>query len=350
MAGANGWDGLFSDTGGFAEDGRSHTMVVHRDGGPEHLGRESFLGRWLFSRRLIVVVLVFVLAVGLGIGGWWFANGRYTPIPTLAGDTVTQATTALSQDGFRVTSGPQVDSNTVPKGQVVGTSPAGRALKGATIAILVSAGPFTSVVPSVKGDTVAGAKSALAKLHLSTVTQQVGSTLPKGTVTGTSPAAGTKWAQTQPVTLLVSGGLPMPDFVGMQQSAAASLAATDHLTVTYVKQSNSSQPAGVVLSQSPSKNSPVHNGETVTLTVSSGPPETAVPNVVGQSVSQATSTLEAAGFTVNVLGSQFFGKVQAENPSGKAPYGSAITINVAFDGGGGGGGGGGGCIVSWFCP
>ena len=41
-------------------------------------------------------------------------------------------------------------------------------------------------------------------------------------------------------------------------------------------------------------------GSTVTITVSSGPPEVSVPDVVNQQRDQATATLEAAGFDVDV--------------------------------------------------
>jgi eukaryotic-like serine/threonine-protein kinase len=340
----------FGSTGGYglAGDGRSHTMVVHRDEA-EYLGREPFLGRWLFSRRLIVVALVFALAIGLGVGGWWYTSGRYASIPTVAGDTAAAATYALTHNGFQVTTGSDENSNTVPKGMVAGTSPSGRALKGATITLLISDGPFTSPVPTVRGDTLAAAKSALAAEHLSYTVDDVGSTLPKGTVTGTTPKAGSTWPQTQPVTILVAGGPPMPDFAGMQKGAAAQLAANDHLTVTYVSKSSSSQPAGTVLTQSPAPNSIMQNGESVTLTVSSGPPGVPVINVIGMSVQQAKAKLEAAGFNVNILGPDFLGTVEGESPdSGNVPAGSTITINVVADGGGGNGGGGGGC-TGFFC-
>jgi serine/threonine-protein kinase len=356
--GAGGWStqpgGAPGDTGGFgfASDGSSHTMVVHRDDA-EYLGRESFLGRWLFSRRLIVVVLVFVLAVGLGVGGWWFTTGRYTSIPTVTRDTVTAATAALTQNGFRVATGPEEHSNTVAAGLVAGTSPGGRALKGSTITILLSSGPFTSVVPTVRGEKLAAAQSTLAAVHLSTEVVYVGSTLPKGTVTGTTPKAGTSWQQTRPVTLLVAGGPPMPNFVGMQKAAAASIAAGDHLTVSYATGTSGNWPAGAIIRQSAAKGTIMTPGETVTLTVSTGPPGVQLPDVIGQGIQAAKVTLEELGFKIAVQGEDFIGTVESETPTpgGQTePYGSIITLTVDGFGGngngggnGGGGNGGGGC-------
>src|SRR5207248_1076422 len=50
--------------GGGHED--SHTLIVDREdgGGRHHIGREPFLGRWLFGPRLLIVVLI--VALGLG--------------------------------------------------------------------------------------------------------------------------------------------------------------------------------------------------------------------------------------------------------------------------------------------
>ena len=61
-------------------------------------------------------------------------------------------------------------------------------------------------------------------------------------------------------------------------------------------------------------------------------PETvAVPDVTGLSVRAATRVLEQAGFTVTVTPSIFGGGiVQSYSPTGSAPQGSTITIDVGF--------------------
>ena len=69
-------------------------------------------------------------------------------------------------------------SNAVASGSVTGTSPAGRVSKGSAITILVSSGPFTSVVPKVQNDTLAAAQAALQHVHLVPTTQKVGSDAP----------------------------------------------------------------------------------------------------------------------------------------------------------------------------
>ena len=142
-------------------------------------------------------------------------------------------------------------SNTVARGTVVGTSPAGRVSKGATITILVSSGPFTSVVPKVQGDTLAAAQAALQRVHLVSTIQKVGSNAPVGTVVGTNPPAGTTWPQTKTVTILVAAGPPLPNFVGMNYQAAQQWASQHDVNLQQQPDTNSQQPAGIITGQQP---------------------------------------------------------------------------------------------------
>jgi len=320
----------------------SHTMVVHREDADRYLrGRESFLGRWLFSRRLIAVVLALAVIAVAGIGGWWYTSGRYGSIPNVNGDSLSVATTALTTNGFQVDKGAAVNSNTVAPGLVVSTTPSGRAVKGAAVTVHLSAGPFTSEVPAVKGDKLAAAEAALAAVHLSYAVQKVGSNLPVGTVVSTDPAAGASWPQTKPVEVQESGGLALPNFKGMQESAVQSEAGTLDIHLVVQQDSSSSQPQNTVLSQTPVAGTIVTAGESVTITVSNGPPEVTIPNVMNESVSLARLTLEAEGFKVVVSGADFFGQVYDEDPDPgtQAPFGSTVHLFANGFGNGGGGGG-----------
>jgi serine/threonine-protein kinase len=320
----------------------SRTLVVHREDGGRHLaGREPFLQRWLFSPRLAVVALVLALGIGLWLGAWWLTSGRYASIPVVTNDSVSQARTALTTDGFTVAKVSPVPSNDVPKGAVVGTSPSGRAGKGAAITILVSSGPFTSVVPSVHGDTLAAAQAALQRVHLVPTVQRVGSDSPVGTVLGTRPAAGTTWPQTKPVTILVAGGASVPNFSGQPLPVAQQWAAAHGANLQTQQDQNSQQPSGTITGQEPAAGSLYQKGETVVVTVSSGPALINVPYVIGMSVQQARQTLEAAGFRAQVqsfgFGGGDNGRVWEYSPVGQAPRGSVIMLDVLPGGGNVGG-------------
>ena len=340
FSGAQFSGGQFSG-GGQAD---SHTLVVDREealrdtdggrhqGGRQHGGgREPFLGRWLFGPRLAIVVLVIVLGVGLGLGGWWLTSGRFTEVPTVSRVSVSQATAVLTADGFAVRTGQRrVHSNTVAKGSVVGTSPAGRVAKGTAVTIEVSSGPFTSAVPAVKGEKQADAQAALQRVHLGSTLVKVASNAPVGTVTGTRPAAGTTWPQTRLVTIMVAAGPPLPDFTGMDINAALRLAAQDKVTLQQQQDNNSQQAKGIITGQQPTAGGVFQPGQTVVVQVSTGPQLVAVPSPLGMSVKDATQLLENAGFQVKVNRFGFFDKVFDFFPVDQAPRGSTITLDVGF--------------------
>jgi eukaryotic-like serine/threonine-protein kinase len=341
--GANGPGGGQLDAGQFStgrhEAPSSHTLVVHREDGGKYLGgREPFLQRWLFSARLGVVALLVLLGVGLGVGGWWLTSGRYAPVPVVAGDTQALATTALTGDGFTLTAPRRVHSNAVQRGLVVGTSPAGRAARGSAITILISAGPFTSTVPSVKNDTLAQAEAALQRVHLAYRIQRVGSSQPVGTVLGTDPAAGQTWPQTRPVAILLAASPPLPNFVGENIQQAQQWAQQHGVTLQMQQDQNSQAPQGTITGQTPAAGSAYKQGQTVTVRVSNGPSLVNVPYVIGLGVNLATRELEAAGFQVLVDnfgqgGGQGGERVIDYSPVGQAPAGSTITLDVGPTGG-----------------
>ena len=319
--------------GGGRED--SHTLVVDREdgdrdhGGRDHGGREPFLGRWLFGPRLLIIVVIIALGVGLGLGGWWLTSGRFAQVPSVSGDSVTRATAVLTADGFTVKRD-RVRSNTVPRGSVVGTSPAGRVSRGSTIAILVSDGPFTSVVPAVKNDRLAVAQAALQRVHLAATTQKVASNAPVGTVIGTNPPAGTTWPQTRTVTILIAGGPLLPNFVGADQQTAQQWANQHGVTLQPQPDNNSQQPAGTITGEEPAAGAFIQPGQTVVVRVSTGPQLVGVPNPIGLSVAQATQALQGAGFRVQVNTYGPFDKVFDFSPVGQAPRGSTIVLDVGY--------------------
>ena len=340
QSGTGEWWGL--DGTPPADGAGSRTLVVHREEpGRYRGGREPFLQRWLFSPRLALIALVVVLGIGFGVGGWWLTSGRYASVPVVTNDSVTQATAVLTANGFAIAKVSSVHSNDIPKGTVVGTSPSGRTAKGSAVTILVSSGPFTSVVPNVHGDKLSAAEAALQRVHLVPVVQKVGSSFPVGTVLGTKPGAGTSWPQTKPVTIQVSGGLSVPNFSGQPVQVAQQWASAHGASLQTQQAQNSQQPVGTIIGQEPAAGSLYQQGETVVVNVSSGPAEVNVPDVIGMSVQAATQELQAAGFKAQVqsfgLGNNPNGRVWDYSPVGQAPRGSTILLDVLPGGGNNGG-------------
>ena len=116
----------------------------------------------------------------------------YIPIPNVAGQTPAAAKAQLSQAGFVPVESAEY-SETVGEGKVIGTTPSGKATRGATITVIVSKGPKPFPVPDFVGMTVKAARAKAASLGLIVRNTYAvpGSKDKKGTVQGQNPPAGT---------------------------------------------------------------------------------------------------------------------------------------------------------------
>jgi serine/threonine-protein kinase len=310
----------------------NHTMVVSGDGYGYPAGREPFLARWLFSRRLAFLALALVVVAGLGGGGWYLTSGRYSSVPSVAGDSQSQATSVLLANGFKVQTGNTLTSNAVGKGLVLSTSPSGRAVKGSVITLVLSGGPQMIVIPTVAGKSVNDAEAVLRSrgLTVSSTLDKVGSTSAVGTVVGTNPASGTSWPANKPVAVEESAGQPLPTLTGQNISNVQQWAQQNGVTLNQVTDTTSNQAQGIITKQSPAAGTPITQGMTVTVSVSSGPQQVNVPNVDNMTTAKATTKLEQAGFQVKVDNFGFTDNVFDYSPKGQQPAGSTITIFVGF--------------------
>jgi len=100
------------------------------------------------------------------------------------------------------------------------------------------------------------------------------------------------------------------------------------LTATENPQSNATVPSGDVISTNPASGAQAPYGSAVTVNVSTGPPTTTVPDVAGQSVSQATTTLQADGLSVSGVSGNPSNAVTGTQPSigSTVPTGSSVQL------------------------
>ena len=216
------------------------------------------------------------------------------------------------------------------------------------LAVLWATGVFAQkkAVPNVVGGTLAGATATLtdAGFKLGTVSYQQGVGKPQGTVLSQNPAAGTQAKRGSAVSLVAVGASvqTVPNVVGMTQSAASAAITGAGLTLGHVTLIYSdSAPSGTVTDQAPSAGGTVPAGSQVAITISRGPKPatnpsaTAVPNVTGQSQSQAVTTLQSAGLAVVVYQVPSTtvpaGTVSDQTPAGGvlAQPGTTVTIVVS---------------------
>jgi serine/threonine-protein kinase len=296
---------------------------------------EPLLQRLLYSRRLAYLALGVAVVLVASLLGWWVLEGRYTSVPSVAGLTASAARADLSNAGLKVVTGHPLIDNEVRKGLVIRTLPAGgaRISRGGRVTLVVSAGPHMIPVPQVTGQPLAAAESALRRAGLvpGPVRHTPSSSIAAGVVISTHPAAGVSWPQPQPVTLVVSTGPPMPNFVGQDKGVAESWAAQNHVQLNEVAAKKSDKPAGMVVHQSVPPGAAFSENQVVTIVYSAGPPMVPIPNVDGKHVNEAVHILERLGFQVNVTGGfGFFKTVVDYNPKDQAPKGSVITLTLGF--------------------
>jgi beta-lactam-binding protein with PASTA domain len=302
---------------------------------PDETSRRRKRALWI-TAGVVVLALVAAAIALFALGG----KGGQVTVPNVSGDTQSAALASLRREGL-VPVAELAANARVPSGQVVGTTPPSATVvkKGTRVSVVVSSGPGILALPNVDRKSGAEATKILREKGFQPTTQsQSSSTVGKGLVVSTNPAAGTAVQVGSPVTVLVSSGpqeVSVPEVSGESQGAATGRLTAAGLKVTVLKREVSEPSPGTVISQSPSAGSSLSAGSQVTIVVAQAPKQTAVPSVVGQSEVQAVATLTAAGFTSNTVTRTVtepakVGIVVQQSPAAghKLSKGGSVTIAV----------------------
>lgn len=137
------------------------------------------------------------------------AGQRAQPVPDTKGMNRRDAEQALEDGGFSVGTVTQQPSDS-PRGTVLSSNPAGGSSAPAgPVALVISSGPATVVLPNVVGRSYADARSALEQLGLvvSGSGLDSASTAPAGTVVSMNPSAGRSVPSGSGVGLRLSAGI-----------------------------------------------------------------------------------------------------------------------------------------------
>ncbi|GAB3387006.1 Stk1 family PASTA domain-containing Ser/Thr kinase [Humibacter soli] len=304
--------------------------------------KRSARGWWLLA-------LVLVLAAVAGGTGWYFGAGPGSQmvVPTVNGATLANATSTLTDAGFKATSD-KVYSTTVTTGTVVSSTPGQGATvtKGSTVTLHVSQGPQPITIPTLAGLSQAQAQKAItdAGAVVGTVDKQFNADVAKDVVISAAEAEGAKadvskggsYFMGMKVNLVVSLGA-IPDVAGKSLSdAQAALTAVGLKSVTGSEDYSDSVDKGSVISAAPQNQGPTRAGDTVVLDVSKGPQLFPVPNVVGMTRDEAKKALTDAGFTptYNAIWDGFpnsLTKVTASDPDANTqePKGTKVTLVIS---------------------
>jgi serine/threonine-protein kinase len=257
-------------------------------------------------------ILTALVAVGIAILLFAPRGPSIVSVPDVSGTTVQEAGDLLQATGLLVSD--QLDQafdDAIPAGFVIGTDPAAGAEveEETSVTLIISQGVEPTALPAVVGLQLEQSEARLddARLTLGTVTRKYSDTAQPGVVTdvtneaGVSIAPGTQLESEAVVNLVTSAG-SLPDVEGLTvEQAQAALEAVELQGVVGGDGEFSETIAeGLVIRYTPSTNSALDPGDTVTLTISRGPPLVTIPDVLGGTIRDAVDTLENLGLEVQV--------------------------------------------------
>jgi beta-lactam-binding protein with PASTA domain len=290
------------------------------------------------GRPWILFLLLLILLFG-GLAYALLTLGPPRTVPDLQNAaSIREAEQIAAQAGdFEVVEGARQDSEE-PEGAIISQTPAaGESLReGSRIYVIVS-GRQVAEVPDVGNRTSKEATQTLEEAGFE-VEEEPGESSEsyQGYVIDQDPRGGRTAEVGSTVTITVGAGpetVEVPDLSNRTvEGARRALEAADLSLGRQTRESSSRVPAGRVVSQNPSAGSNARSGSSVDITVSSGPNQLPVPDVVGYSVSDAVAAIWNAGFgyTVETIEStESAGTVLSTDPAGGTlldPYSRTVTI------------------------
>ena len=303
--------------------------------------------RFLSPPGLYGVIAAAVVAVLL-LGGLVYAVtvGNTERVPKLVGLSEEQARVEADKLGLKVKRGESRYDDKIPKDRVADVQPkvGSEVKKGSLLTLVFSKGRKPINVPDVHNLLLAQAKQRLQGVGLQPgdEVQQDSTTIPRGYVVRTKPVAGEPQSPDEPVTIVVSSGIKMPDLTNMRRDQANATLTKLGLNVQWTEQDPApGQPENTVVSQNPPPGQPVSRGDAVQVTVTKGAcqwwnpfcrdndgGQGAVPQVTGQPIPQARQVLRMSGFQVKVSKGHGRDIVTGQNPppGTPQPHGATITI------------------------
>jgi eukaryotic-like serine/threonine-protein kinase len=200
--------------------------------------------------------------------------------------------------------------------------------------------PSGVAVPEVVGleeeDAVAELEQAEFEVR---VEREFNEDVPRREVFEQDPEAGERIARGETVTITVSrGGEPVdvPGVVGLTEDEAVEALEEAQLRVGTIQREASEEEEGIVIAQDPGEGEQARPGSVVTITVSSGPETTAVPDVICEDIDSAQAEIEGAGLEFVYAGTRTTeecppGTVAEQNPQPGADVelGSNVRVREA---------------------
>jgi serine/threonine-protein kinase len=219
-----------------------------------------------------VAYLSFDWAVGVVIH-----SRKVVLVPDLSSRSVNDALNLLGPLGLGLEKEEEQFDKRFPAGTIIRQTPAAAmpVREGRIVRVTVSQGGETLFVPNLVGQPLRDTQTALQNLGLSVgeIDRRPSLKFDKDQVMATDPPAGATVVKNGLVNLVLSDGPPaadvllVPDFSGHSLDKAKEWAAAHQVPVSTRDESDISRPDLDILMQSPTADSPIRAGDTLTLVV-----------------------------------------------------------------------------------
>jgi len=160
-----------------------------------------------------------------------------------------------------------------------------------------------AIVPDLRGFTEGDARNNVQASRLTLLASREASAEAKpGTVIRQSIPAGQRVPQQHPISVVISEEVPkVPELKSLALAEATKrLEERGYKIATGAPVVDPAVPEGAVVSQTPAPDAPLEKGKSVTVQLSSGSGEAAVPKVIGLTMANAKTELTKLGFEPNV--------------------------------------------------
>lgn len=242
--------------------------------------------------QILGIVLALICAIPLSmlllnvVGG--SGSGKTVEVPDVLGMTEKQAADELDKYGLKYKLGIPAISDEYDEGEVVSTDPdVGKSVKkGFTVTLVLSRGSDSDTVktPTFVGKKLKDAESLLESYDLKKGDiSYESSDMPEGYIIRQDPEPGTEIKSGEKVSFVVSqgeeedeSGIEVPNLKGRTENEAKKLLESVGLKLGKVATEHSDTEEGLIISQTKSAGSDAESGDSVGITVSSGPEKKSV--------------------------------------------------------------------------
>ncbi len=286
-------------------------------------------------------IIAAMLAVALGIGGWYVlvGPGSRIVVPSVVGASVEEASAVLAPLGLRSEVIENRFDEDIAAGKILESNPSGgdKIDAGGSVKLVISKGQERYVIPVLTGLTPEAALKLLTNQPLKSagIVEEFNTTIPKGLVISTNPSNGQKVKRDTPVTIFVSKGveqIALATYVGQSADQAQNELTEAGFNVESSFAYSETAAAGTVVSQVPSGVVTAAKGSTITLVVSKGSKFVFIPNIYSIETTKAMATLKDLGLKVKVrsIGKKTIKYVTNVSPKvgAKVLRGTVVTITV----------------------